>query len=423
MNNETKLVRLIEKGVSIPSPGSVVIADDVDMERISGKGVVINPGSVLRGPDLFLGENVIVGSEGPSVLEDVVASNNVSFASGFARKSVFLSGSSAGPNSHIREGCLLEELSSTAHSVGLKQTILFPFVTLGSLINFCDCLMSGGTSRKNHSEVGSSYIHFNYTPNQDKATPSIMGNVPEGVMLDRPPVFLGGQGGMVGPSRIAFGTVIAAGSICRKDILDEGRMVSDVLSRNVNVKRKPGFYGQIKRTVFNNIFYMANLMALASWYRNVRSIFISSPGYPPAVQAGALKTLEGSISERKKRFHEFCVKMPESIDAYCRSAGENASCGLIAQKKELYYARDEIVEIISDLSGKDFSCRYMDSFLEVLIKLKSDNYTDTLKTLDPETRLYGSSWLWTHVRSVCSPIFEKMPQLGLDANGIGEKNV
>jgi UDP-N-acetylglucosamine/UDP-N-acetylgalactosamine diphosphorylase len=52
----------------------------------------------------------------------------------------------------------------------LKQTILFPFVTLGSLINFCDIFMSGGSDRKNHSEVGSSYIHFNYTPNQDKAT-------------------------------------------------------------------------------------------------------------------------------------------------------------------------------------------------------------------------------------------------------------
>jgi len=102
--------------------------------------------------------------------------------------------------------------------VGLKQTILFPFVTLGSLVNFCDCLMAGGTSKKDHSEVGSSYIHFNYTPEQDKATPSLIGDVPQGVMVNRPPIFLGGQGGAVGPVRIGYGTVVKAGTILRKDV-------------------------------------------------------------------------------------------------------------------------------------------------------------------------------------------------------------
>ncbi len=110
----------------------------------------------------------------------------------------------------VREGCILEEEANASHTVGLKQTILFPFVTLGSLINFCDCFMAGGTSRKNHSEVGSSYIHFNYTPNQDKATASLIGDVPKGVMINQAPIFLGGQGGLVGPSRIGYGTVIAA---------------------------------------------------------------------------------------------------------------------------------------------------------------------------------------------------------------------
>ena len=106
-----------------------------------------------------------------------------------------------GPGAQVREGCLLEEEANGAHCVGLKQTILFPFVTLGSLINFCDCLMAGGTSRKDHSEVGSSYIHFNFTPDGDKTTASLFGDVPRGVMLDQPPIFLGGQGGAVGPVR------------------------------------------------------------------------------------------------------------------------------------------------------------------------------------------------------------------------------
>ncbi len=37
--------------------------------------------------------------------------------------------------------------------MGLKQTILFPFVTLGSLISFCDCLMAGSSHSRDHSGV------------------------------------------------------------------------------------------------------------------------------------------------------------------------------------------------------------------------------------------------------------------------------
>lgn len=423
MHNDSRISQLIEKGVVIPSPYSVVMADDVNPDRISGRGVVINPGCTIKGADLFLGDNTVVGSEGPVVLENVVAAANVTFASGYARDAVFLSGSSAGANFHIREGCLLEELSSTAHSVGLKQTVLFPFVTLGSLINFCDCLMSGGTSRKNHSEVGSSYIHFNYTPNQDKATASMMGNVPDGVMMDKPPIFLGGQGGMVGPCRIAFGTVITAGSICRKDVLNEGRMVADVHARSLNVPTKPGFYGQVKRTVFNNILYMANLLALSAWYKNVRVTFVSENEYPEPVHRAALKTLETAINERKKRFLEFCSKMPSSIDAYCSSAGENASPDLIAQKNELYNVRNEIISVISEFSSYDFKCLEMESFIHGLGKIKAGKYIDAIGTLTPDIKKFGQDWLWNVVRTVCAEIFDKMPLLGLDVNKIGERDV
>lgn len=54
--------------------------------------------------------------------------------------------------------------------------------------------MAGGTSRKDHSEVGSSYIHFNFTPDGDKTTPSLIGDVPRGEMLNQTPIFLGRQG-------------------------------------------------------------------------------------------------------------------------------------------------------------------------------------------------------------------------------------
>ena len=112
---------------------------------------------------------------------------------GYISSSVFLDQANVGSGAQVREGCLLEEEANGSHTVGMKQAILFPFVTLGSLINFCDAFLAGGTSRKDHSEVGSSYIHFNYTPNQDKATASLLGDVPRGVMLREPRSFSGGR--------------------------------------------------------------------------------------------------------------------------------------------------------------------------------------------------------------------------------------
>src|SRR5690606_11549176 len=122
---------------------------------------------------------------------------------------------------HFRAGTVLEEEASTAHVVGLKQTILLSFVTLGSLINFCDCLMAGGTSRRDHSEVGSGFIHFNFTPwgrEGDKATPSLVGDVVSGVFLRQPRILHGGCGGMIGPGSVGYGAVVGAGQVIRRPV-------------------------------------------------------------------------------------------------------------------------------------------------------------------------------------------------------------
>ena len=188
---QDKVARLIEKGVSIAAPSTVDIGDDVDISRISGSGVVIYPGCRIYGAQTVISAGVRLGAESPVTVEDCCLGPRVELKGGYLRQSVFLEKASMGSGAQVREGCLLEEEASGAHCVGLKQTILLSFVTLGSLINFCDCLMTGGTSREDHSEVGSSYIHFNYTPDGDKCTPSLFGDVARGVMLDQPPIFLG----------------------------------------------------------------------------------------------------------------------------------------------------------------------------------------------------------------------------------------
>ncbi len=207
--------RLLARGVRMPNPFSVDVGEEVDPERISTNGVVLYTGTKISGAKTLISSGAKLGCEAPVTVADCRLGRGVELKGGFFKSSVFLDQANMGSGAQVREGCLLEEEANGSHTVGLKQTILFPFVTLGSLINFCDAFLAGGTSRKDHSEVGSSYIHFNYTPNQDKATASLLGDVPRGVMLREPPIFLGGQGGLVGPARIGFGTVIAAGSVWR----------------------------------------------------------------------------------------------------------------------------------------------------------------------------------------------------------------
>ena len=176
-----KIEKLIKKGVKIANPGAVEIGPEVDVNRISGEGVIIYPGSRILGSDTLILAGVKLGYEGPVTVDNCQIGPDVELKGGYFNRSVFLDKAKCSLGSHVREATILEEQASIAHTVALKHTILLPFVTLGSLINFCDCLMAGGTSRKNHSEVGSSYIHFNFTPSQDKATASLIGDVPRGV--------------------------------------------------------------------------------------------------------------------------------------------------------------------------------------------------------------------------------------------------
>jgi UDP-N-acetylglucosamine/UDP-N-acetylgalactosamine diphosphorylase len=308
----------------------------------------------------------------------------------------------------------MEEESSVAHSVGLKQTILFPFVTLGSLINFCDCLMSGGTSRKDHSEVGSSYIHFNYTPNQDKATPSLIGDVPRGVMLNQKPIFLGGQGALVGPCRLEFGTITAAGTICRKDQLQPGHLIFESIKKSGNIPFTFGIYPGIKRIVFNNIVYIGNLMALEQWYRHVRSQFVSND-FPEPLLHALKEKLAMAVDERIGRLKKLSQKMPASVKVYQKTAKENASSQILKQKNEFYNKWTEMEDYFSSLKNIEVKEDLKDMFLETIrlgiIKTGKD-YISVITKLKSEDKKHGSRWLQSIVDHIVDGVLKIIPSFG-----------
>lgn len=389
------IAQLIRKGVNIPNPESVEIADDINIDNISGDHVYISAGTRIHGKNTLILSGAKIGSEGAVFINECQIGPDVELKSGSFTNAVFLKKASLGFASHVREGTILEEEAGAAHTVGLKQTILFPFVTLGSLINFCDCLMAGGTSRKNHSEVGSSYIHFNYTPNQDKATPSLLGDVPSGVMLNQSPIFLGGQGGLIGPTRLAFGTVIAAGSVCRRDELTPHRLIIESPRKSGSIPFIPGLYSSIKRIVNNNIHYIANLRALEKWVSDVRAQFISND-FPEPLFEGLRSKLEIGISERIKRLREISEKMPESIDIYRKLAQNSASDTLIHQKQQLIDKWPEIEGCLIQSKDKSGNERLRNDFLEKIsagITADGKEYIDVIRNLDAGSSRLGTQWL------------------------------
>ncbi len=186
-------------------------------------------------------------------------------------------------------------------------------MTLGSLINFCDCLMAGGTSRQDHSEVGSGFIHFNFTPwgaRGDKATPSLVGDVPRGVFLNQRRIFLGGSGGLVGPGHVDYGGITGAGQVVRKPVA-EGRLSLQPI-RALDVVRARGHLDDAQPRTGRNVAYIANLVALQTWYREVRLVR-ARDATQRAVLEAALETLALCIDERVKRLRSFLGERGESM--------------------------------------------------------------------------------------------------------------
>jgi hypothetical protein len=306
-NLEAKLDILEAQDVTIVDRRQTYLDEAIDVNRIC-PGAVLFPGTRLLGARTFVGPGAKVGIEGPAVLEDTVIGENAEIASGYLKEAVMLRDTRVGANAHIRGGTLLEEEASTAHAVGLKHTILMSFVTMGSLINFCDGLISGGSSRKKHTEVGSGFIHFNYTPrgqSGDKATPSLIGDVTHGVFLREPRIFLGGLSGIAGPQKVGFGSFTIAGQVIRREVPPD--RIFGSAPRNVD-REFSALVESPNRVIASNLEYIGNLFALRAWYRDVRVARV--PVLPDfehlrIVMQAAYELLSVCIDERFERLRQY----------------------------------------------------------------------------------------------------------------------
>jgi len=407
-----KIKQLLEKGVEISNPATLDIGDEVCVDQISDQGVRIYPGCRIYGAKTVISSGCKLGYEAPVTIADCQLGEKVELKGGFFNKAVFLEKANMGMGAHVREGCILEEEAGGAHCVGLKQTILFPFVTLGSLINFCDCLMAGGTSRNHHSEVGSSYIHFNFTPDADKTTASLIGDVPRGVMLNQPPIFLGGQGGIVGPVRLGYGNVVAAGSVLRRNYPGDNLLIVEKAGENIEKDYIPAYYPNFSRVVENNVFYLANLTALEAWYVHVRKPFLERKPFGLLLYAGVLEQLAAARKERLKRLKAMAEKaaLPSSKEG---------------REDEIRY-REEFFRqtgFLEDLfNGKmpdvlDAMRPVREKFLSTFeqgVSDNSSNYIKAIQSLPAESSSLGTAWLNGMVDILFANAAKRLPFLELN---------
>lgn len=390
MTDKDKIRALLNRGVEMPAPDQVTVAPEVPPERIA-PGVVLYPGTRLAGEMLSIGPGCKLGQEQPAIVNNCQLGHDVALKGGYFKGAVFLDGASMGSAAHVRPATLLEEQASGAHAVGFKQTILLAYVTTGSLINFCDVLMAGGTDRKHHSEVGSSYVHFNFTPHGDKATPSLIGDVPLGVRYDQAPIFLGGQGGLVGPARVAYGVTLAAGVIQRKDALQAGHLYTGGSGRAMAPRPyAPSRYGSINRVVTNNLIFIGNLLALQIWYRHVRSRFMRNCPFREACRLGALQVLADALKERVKRMDDLAKRVAASAD---RANDPDPSAAVLAEQRAFCEKWPAKREQLKKPLGPEPGAAARTAFLTDWEKSQASTHTDAMAALSAEARTAATAWL------------------------------
>lgn len=293
---------LQQHGIKMIDPHAVYIARDVDLSRISTEGVTLYPNTRISGSETLICSGSTVGSLGPVVLQDVALGEGAEVQRGSAERATLLAGAHLGPDAHVRIGTVLEECASTAHAVGLKQTVINAYASVGSNVNLCDCYLGGGRDEADHSEVGSGFVHFNFTPfgaTGDKATASIFGAVPRSVLLNADRVFLGGVGGVVGPVELGYGVVLAAGGVYRKSYGD-GQLVLGEASRARALAMRPGYVPGIHRRLQATRHYIGQLKALTSWYAAVR-LSRASDEWEERLLRHALTRLDEGVTERLKQ--------------------------------------------------------------------------------------------------------------------------
>lgn len=421
--SSNEIRKLQENGVNVPDLDSVKISRDVQLEhispgctlypfvRITGSKTQIHSGTEIgtRGSvtleNSWIGENTIVGNLGPVTLIDTVVGPKSILGSGVAEQAVFLGKETmindftTGYGFRVRKGSLYEEDASSAQHTDTKMTILFPWATLGSDINFCDVLLAGGTGPElgSFSEVGSGTIHFNYSIRGDKATASLFGDVANGVFLDQERLFIGGNNSLLGPIKADFGAMTAAGARIN-GTLSQGLNFGHALPKGT-IDYDSGVFTGATGIVNKQINVLAELTALCNWYKQVRiGCVAQSPEQKFLYQSG-LSMIEFNFQERLSQLNRYVGALENSIRI--GEKNKQVSSKEISEQKHLLTHWPKIQTEFEKRGN--FELKIPDSLrneIALLLDEGTASYTEIIKGLSKAGKQAGKTWLTGIVENV-----------------------
>jgi UDP-N-acetylglucosamine/UDP-N-acetylgalactosamine diphosphorylase len=377
--NRRRLSELSGRGVRISGPERVSIGEDIQLDRISAGAVLIN--AMITGANTWIGAGAQVGTSGLARIQDAKIGSDVVLGAGTYENCVLLRRAKARGFAELRQGTVLEEEAEVGHNVGLKNTVFTSGVVAGSLINFCDVLLTGGSSRSDHSEVGSGAVHFNFDPRGDKFG-SIMGDV-TGCLLKSRRIFVGGNSGIVAPVHLGFGAVVAAGSIVRKDVAENQLSSGDApgQSGDYDLDR----YFDLSRKFITAAKLVGNLHALRAWYENVRLPCCDSGDKP--LYIAAAEEFDSHIRHRAKELGKVIAKLEKSLAMSQEKAEHRRFCD---QHRALLANADRINSSLLQINYAEPPMKFISEY-ESLRKNRTHTYA--VRELSTEASLLAADWL------------------------------
>ena len=422
-HSREKILKLQESGVKIPDMNSVYVGQEVKLERIysgctihpltriTGSKTHIHSGAQIgvSGPatleNSWVGENAIVGNLGSVTLKNTVLGPQTILGAGAAEHAVFLGKETmvndftTGYGFRIRKGSLYEEDASSAQHTDTKMTVLFPWTTLGSSINFCDALLAGGTGPGLgfFSEVGSGTIHFNFSIRGDKATASLFGDVSSGVFLDQERLFIGGNNCLLGPIKASFGSMTAAG-VRINGSLSPGLHFGHALPKG-KIDYDQRIYLGASGIVTKQVDVLAELTALFHWYQQIRIGCVALNPVQKFLYDSGLRMVELNYQERLAQLNLYVNAIENSLRFPSHS--KKVSKNDISEQKHLLEHWPNIEKQL--VSPAEFELMVPESLTNSIRQQKADGkyaYTELIQGLSPDGKQKGKEWLKTIADSV-----------------------
>lgn len=157
----------------------------------------------------------------------------------------------------------------------------------------------------------------------------------------------------------------------------------------------PNTYKQLRRVLARNLTYLASLVALEQWYRQVRRPFFEAQDLGPLVYEGALDALASARAERAKRLTLTLGKVTPDDDSRAQLRERAADLVAVFDTPEL-----------PDGAG------FHEAF-RAFARQSPAGYVGTVQALPPEVSRSGVRWLQEIVDHLCGRAASLVPSSGL----------